>query len=200
MSAVVDMRNFQSAFKAYLGKTSKTMEEAVNWKAADLMLTAAKHTPKTKLTAAAFKRMQSNPRLISYRTGRRFGDASGKGWTRPEWNATRDAMQLRSLGKGFMRSAFIKAATKIPRTKKGKRAGLSESEMLTKSRANVQIATGTIKQIAAQLLWEATDGRDATRKQRIVDTALEKAVPEVTASMLAYLRGENARNARSVSS
>lgn len=200
MSAVVDMRNFQSAFKAYLGKTSKTMEEAVNWKAADLMLTAAKHTPKTAMTQGQLNALMKSPRLVSYRTGRRFGDSNGKGWTRAQWEAVRNSTRI--LGKGFMRSAFVKAVGKIPRTKKGRRVSDAaiEGERLTKSRANVRVATGTITSMAAQLTWQAHGGPDAGLKQDIVDTALAKAVPEVTASMLAYLRGENARNARSVSS
>lgn len=200
-AAIVDTRNFDAALKSYLAKTSKTMEETVNWKANDLLLTAAKHTPKTSLRADFYKAMMQSPRLVSYRTGRRFGDRTGKGWNRQQWDTVRNAMVGRELGKGFMRSAFVKGAQKIPLTLKGRklRGDALEAARLTKSKANVRIVSGQIKAVFADLFWSALSETDAALKQRIVDNGMAKALPEVTASMISYLRGENSKNARSVS-
>lgn len=198
----VDAAAFNLALKSYLAKTSKTMEETVNWKANDLLLTAAKHTPKTSLRADFYKAMMQSPRLVSYRTGRRFGDKTGKGWNRNQWDIVQRAMAGRDLGKGFMRSAFVKGAMKIPLTLKGRklRGDALEASKLTKSKADVRLVSGQIKGVFAHLFWTALSETDAALKQRIVDNGLAKALPEVTASMIAYLRGENAKNARSVSS
>lgn len=201
MTAQVDLSKFNLAFKAYLQKTSKKMEEAINWKASDLMLTAAQQTPKTKLRPEVVKAWAQRPRLVTYRTGRKFGNSEGKGWTRPQWDLVRSAMAAKELGKGFMRSAWVKAARKIPLTLKGKklRGDDLEAARLTKSRADVRAATGKIKEIAASLYWDARSDKDAAKKQEIVTSALAKALPIVTKSMIDYLNKENVKNAKSVS-
>lgn len=192
---------FRDAFRRYLAKTSKTLAEAINWKAADLMLQAAHFTPKTALRADFPRKESQNPRLVSHRTGRKHGNSEGKGWTREQWDTVRNAMALRTLGKGFMRSAFVKAAAKIPRTRKPtRRASLLAQERMDKSKADVHLATGQIQSLAARLLWEAHSPKDAAAKQSMVEKSMARALPAVTADMIRYLNGENKRNAKEVSS
>lgn len=195
-----DAAMFERTFKAYLAKSSKTLEEAINWKANDLMLTAAKHTPKSKLTAAQFEKAKAPPRLVSHRTGKKFGNAELKGWNRGQWDLVRNAMMMRTLGKGFMRSAWVKAAGKIPRTKLSKPKGAElEAARLEKSKADVRQIVGKIKGLAMDLLWQAHNAGDATLKQSMVNKALRLAVPEITASMQAYLRGEHIKAGKQAS-
>lgn len=179
----IDISEFQGAMREYLRFTSKAMPVALNGKAKDLALRSAQNTPKSKMTNAEHTALKKTPgyaaAILRNRHGGRF--------TREQWDAERARLLKSRLGKGFMKSGFVKASKLFRNTADASKAPAQTAAQFDLSNATAKQATERNLAALFDIEWTGKGPDDAAQKQAIVTPAVAKAVAFVTEDMRRYV-------------
>lgn len=191
----IDVSQFQAALKEYTRYTSKTIPVALNGKAKDLALRSAQNTPLSKMTNAEHTRLKKSPAYAAGILRRRHG---GK-FNKEQWEAERARLLKSRLGKGFMKSGFVKASRQFRNTADASKMKPAAVDAFANSKAVVKTANEQTMAALFDISWKGKDGQDAKEKQAIVSPAIAKAVSFVTADMQAYVAKKLGKKAAEVS-
>lgn len=179
----INVSEFQAALKEYLRFTSKLMPVALNGKAKDLALRAAQNTPKSVMTNAEHTARKKSFAFVTFKTKEKHGP----GFTRAQRREEFERLQKTRLGKGFMKSGFVKASKLFRNTKDASKAAPQNATGFDLSRATAKHATESSLAALFDIEWKGKGDKDASLKQAIVSPAIAKAVAFVTADMRAYI-------------
>lgn len=196
----IDTTEFSAALRQYVRMTSKAFPVALNGKAKDLALRAAQRTPKSQMTAAQFKKQQTDPEFVGF-IAKRIFDKRGGGRTYQQiYERTEGTMALRKFSKGYMRSGYVKASKQFRNTKDASSA--AAQVVLGKhdgTKANVKQATERVLAAAFDIGWSAKNEKDASAKQAIVDRPIAAAIRFVTEDMRKYILRKMEQEAKKIS-
>lgn len=198
MSIAVDVREFQGAMRDYLAMTSKSTKDALNGKARDLALRSAQRTPKSVMTAAEFKRQQTDPELVTARAKAIFDRRGGGRLFSEIRRATEATMAKKRFGKGYMRSGFTKAALKFKNTEASTAASVRLEGQHERTKATAKNATERSLSALFDIEWGAAGGTDASEKQAIVDRPMAQAVRYVVADIQKYIAKKQQQHAKKI--
>lgn len=192
----VDTSRFDRALKEYIATTSRDMVTALNGKAKDLALRSARATPITKETAAAHKAMMTSPAFITHSTAKKHG----KGFTMAQRQAVAEKLAKRRLGKGYMKSGYVKAGNSFKNTGDASRIRAeARADPSQPSKARVRQASRNILAAVSEISWKATGSKDASEKQGIVSESLASGAAFVVKDMEDYLARKMGATAKKVS-
>jgi hypothetical protein len=188
----VNLEDWGRTLQDYVQFSSKTMESALNGKLRDLMFRCKDKTPMGKTRPEVLSGIRNLRAVAVKRLKTRYGR-----FTREEV-----AIQMRriGLGRGFMRSAFVKATNMIPRNE-ASAYGTVPMSAARFGRTSASVALATLNQLVAnaECRWQTQGETDTTQKQAIADTALSSALGEAVADMRNYMREKLIRKAQQVS-
>lgn len=189
----VNLEEWGRTLKDYVEFSSKTMETALNGKLRDLMFRCKDQTPMGMTRPEVLATINDLRAVAVSRLRKRHGND----FTREEI-----AVQMRrvGLGRGYMRSAWIKAAQRIP---KNEAAGYGTAPMSAAkfrgTNATVSLATVTTLAANAECTWVTQAGNDQGEKQAIASRAFGQALRESVEDMRDYMRQKLIKKAQKVS-
>lgn len=191
-AATVNLEEWGRTVRDYMQFSSKTMETALNGKLRDLMFRCKDEAPMGMTRPEVLAGITDLRAVAVSRLRKKYGR-----FTREEV-----ATQMRriGLGRGFLRSAFVKAAMKIP---KNEAAGYGTAPMSAArfSRSTADVSLATLNQLAADATckWQTVGGNDTGEKQALVSGALDRALIAAVADMREYMRNKLIKKAQAAS-
>lgn len=170
-SVQMDMQQWAAAMQQYLDGTSRNVVSALNGKIRDLMFKGSQSVAVGQ-AKSAYRSAIGDDRAIRavavWRLRKRYGVL--------EKGAVDKRFKYIGSGKGYSKSAWIKAANKIPRTQDSAFGTVPMSAAkFRNSSASVQLATIHALASTAICEWGADGPQDKEGKQAIQETALSKA-------------------------
>ena len=208
-SLEVETAEFKAALQKYMSLTSKTVHLALNGKMRDLLFKAAEFTPIGKSRAQVLSSVDKPRSVAVHRRKKQHGLASLKGIKRSDLPFTTqdiDHSQAKlGSGRGYLRSAFYKAARMFPLTEASSYRGFKGGAgAFTKSKAQTVTASMTSAVAKAWMSWTTSGGPDGAavsseQRQRMLENAMANALAWVKIDMYNYFKMKMDEHAKAVS-
>jgi len=216
VSIDVDTREFQAAMKEAIRTSSRSAATVINGKHQDLLYKAYEKTPISKPTI--MEGLTNPPAFVTSMVtrfkARAIFKASIKKAAKAETRLARikdvqdnyralwwNRIQGKPPGREFLRMGFVEAGKRFKRVN-AQREGkvfakpLSSTKRPIKAGIREAAGTGSMQVSASEIRWKAKGKRpgDASEKERILSTALARAIPAVTADTRRHMADKLAKD------